>query len=87
MLCNYNGAVLMNAGRGAVVDEAILPSALDNGWLRAIALDVFETEPLPPHSPLWDDSRVMISPHTALTGCRRFRSVTAIAATAESALT
>ncbi len=63
VLCNCNGAVLMNAGRGAVVDEAILPSALDNGWLRAIALDVFETEPLPPHSPLWDDPRVMISPH------------------------
>lgn len=63
VLSNCNGAVLMNAGRGAVVDEALLPSALDNGWLRAIALDVFETEPLPATSPLWDDPRVMISPH------------------------
>jgi phosphoglycerate dehydrogenase-like enzyme len=57
------GAVLMNAGRGAVVDEALLPEALDKGWLRGVALDVFEIEPLPAESPLWTDSRVMISPH------------------------
>jgi phosphoglycerate dehydrogenase-like enzyme len=57
------GAVLMNAGRGAVVDEALLPEALDKGWLRGVALDVFQTEPLPTESPLWTDSRVMISPH------------------------
>lgn len=57
------GAVLMNAGRGPVIDEAILPEALGKGWLRGAALDVFETEPLPAESPLWTDSRVMISPH------------------------
>ena len=57
------GAVLMNSGRGAVVDEALLPEALDNGWLRGAALDVFDIEPLPPESPLWNDPRVMISPH------------------------
>jgi phosphoglycerate dehydrogenase-like enzyme len=57
------GCVLMNAGRGAVVDEALLPEALDKGWLRGVALDVFETEPLPAKSPLWTDPRVMISPH------------------------
>ncbi len=57
------GALLMNAGRGAVVDEALLPEALDRGWLAGAALDVFATEPLPPDSPLWDDRRVMISPH------------------------
>lgn len=56
-------AVLMNAGRGAVVDEGMLREALDKGWLRGVALDVFETEPLPAESPLWADSRVMISPH------------------------
>jgi phosphoglycerate dehydrogenase-like enzyme len=56
-------AVLMNAGRGAVVDEALLPEALDKGWLRGVALDVFETEPLPAESPLWTDLRVMVSPH------------------------
>jgi len=57
------GAVLMNAGRGAVVDEKLIPEALDKGWLSGAILDVFETEPLPTDSPLWDDRRVMISPH------------------------
>ena len=57
------GAVLMNAGRGAVVDEATIPEALEKGWLSGVILDVFETEPLPKDSPLWDDRRVMISPH------------------------
>jgi phosphoglycerate dehydrogenase-like enzyme len=57
------GAVLLNAGRGAVVDEAALPDALDSGWLRAAALDVFTTEPLPSSSPLWGHPRVLVSPH------------------------
>ena len=57
------GAVLINAGRGAVVDEAMIPEALDNGWLAGAILDVFTVEPLPASSPLWDDPRVMISPH------------------------
>ena len=56
-------AVLLNAGRGAVLDEASLPDALDNGWIAGAALDVFEVEPLPTASPLWSDRRVMISPH------------------------
>ena len=59
------GAVLMNAGRGPVVDESALPEALDKGWLRGAALDVFEVEPLPATSSLWGDERVMISPHIA----------------------
>ena len=53
----------MNAGRGAVVDESLIPEALDKGWLRGAALDVFDVEPLPQESPLWDDPRVVISPH------------------------
>ena len=57
------GAVLINAGRGAVVDQDLIPEALDNGWLSGAALDVFEVEPLPVESPLWTDSRIMISPH------------------------
>ncbi len=57
------GAVLLNAGRGAVVEEGAIVEALDNGWLRGAALDVFETEPLPVESPLWQDARVMVSPH------------------------
>jgi phosphoglycerate dehydrogenase-like enzyme len=57
------GAVLINAGRGVVVEESAIPEALDRGWLRGAALDVFEVEPLPAASPLWNDPRVMISPH------------------------
>jgi phosphoglycerate dehydrogenase-like enzyme len=54
---------LINAGRGAVVDEQAIPAALDEGWLAGAALDVFAVEPLPPDSPLWADPRVMVSPH------------------------
>ena len=50
-------------GRASVVEETALPEALDKGWLRAAALDVFATEPLPADSPLWSDPRVMVSPH------------------------
>lgn len=63
VLSACRGAVLINAGRGAVVDEAVIPEALDNGWLAGAALDVFTVEPLPADSPLWGDRRVMISPH------------------------
>ena len=63
VLSRCRGAVLLNAGRGSVVEETALPEALDNGWLRAAALDVFATEPLPADSPLWSDPRVMVSPH------------------------
>ncbi|MEP6832087.1 MAG: D-2-hydroxyacid dehydrogenase [Gemmatimonas sp.] len=65
ILSNCKGAVLMNGGRGPVVAESALPEALDRGWLRGAALDVFEVEPLPTSSPLWEDDRVMISPHIA----------------------
>jgi phosphoglycerate dehydrogenase-like enzyme len=57
------GACLINVGRGPLVEEAVLPEALDRGWLSAAALDVFEREPLPPESPLWTRDEVMISPH------------------------
>src|SRR5688572_10533907 len=63
VLSACRGAVLINAGRGAVADEALIPEALDNGWLSGAALDVFTVEPLPADSPLWDHPRVMISPH------------------------
>jgi D-2-hydroxyacid dehydrogenase (NADP+) len=63
VLAMCKGAVLMNAGRGKLVDERVIPVALNNGWLSGAALDVFEVEPLPASSPLWDDRRVMVSPH------------------------
>lgn len=63
LLSHCKGAVLLNAGRGSVVDEGAIPEALAKGWLRGAALDVFESEPLPHDSPLWRDWRVMVSPH------------------------
>jgi phosphoglycerate dehydrogenase-like enzyme len=65
LLMRCKGAVLINAGRGRIVREAALPEALEQGWLRGAALDVFEVEPLPASSVLWDDPRVMISPHNS----------------------
>jgi phosphoglycerate dehydrogenase-like enzyme len=59
------GAIFVNVGRGAVVDEDALVAALQSGRLRGAALDVFATEPLPPESPLWGLPNVLISPHTA----------------------
>jgi glyoxylate/hydroxypyruvate reductase A len=57
------GVYLINIGRGGLVQEDALPEALEAGWLRGAALDVFETEPLPASSPLWSRTDVMISPH------------------------
>jgi phosphoglycerate dehydrogenase-like enzyme len=58
-------AILVNAGRGGVIDEPALITALREQRLRGAALEVFATEPLPTHSPLWDLPNVLISPHTA----------------------
>lgn len=59
------GAGFVNAGRGATVDETALVAALDAGQLSGAVLDVFETEPLPQGSPLWNRADVLISPHVA----------------------
>jgi phosphoglycerate dehydrogenase-like enzyme len=58
-------AVLINAARGAVIDEAALISALAAQQIAGAALDVFEEEPLPTTSPLWNLDNVIISPHVA----------------------
>jgi phosphoglycerate dehydrogenase-like enzyme len=58
-------AVLVNVGRGPVVDEGALAEALETGRIRGAALDVFETEPLPAESPLWRLPNVILSPHCA----------------------
>ncbi|MBI5671586.1 MAG: D-2-hydroxyacid dehydrogenase [Chloroflexi bacterium] len=58
-------AVLINVARGSVVDEKALISALAAGRIGGAALDVFEEEPLPATSPLWNMDNVIISPHVA----------------------
>lgn len=58
-------AVIVNLGRGGVVDEAALADALAQGRLRGAALDVFEQEPLPAESPFWALENALITPHTA----------------------
>jgi phosphoglycerate dehydrogenase-like enzyme len=58
-------AVLVNVGRGPVVDEAALVDALASRRIRGAALDVFETEPLPAGHPLWRLPNVLLSPHCA----------------------
>jgi phosphoglycerate dehydrogenase-like enzyme len=58
------GAYFANVGRGSVVDEGALVEALQSGHLSGAALDVFEVEPLPEESPLWDLDNVIVSAHT-----------------------
>jgi phosphoglycerate dehydrogenase-like enzyme len=59
------GAVFVNVGRGATVDEAALVEALVEGRLRAAALDVMAEEPPGAGSPLWNTPNLLITPHAA----------------------
>jgi len=58
-------AVVMNVGRGPVIDEVALAEALSTRRIHGAAIDVFEVEPLPPESPLWGLDNILISAHTA----------------------
>jgi phosphoglycerate dehydrogenase-like enzyme len=59
------GAVLINVGRGPVVDQGALKRALDAKKIRGAGLDVFEQEPIPHDDSLWGYENVLISPHCA----------------------
>jgi phosphoglycerate dehydrogenase-like enzyme len=60
-------AIVVNIGRGPVIDEVALIEALTDGRLAGACLDVFEHEPLPADSPLWELDNVLVSPHSAST--------------------
>jgi phosphoglycerate dehydrogenase-like enzyme len=60
-----SSAVLMNVGRGRLINEADLVAALREGRIGGAVLDVFENEPLAQESPLWQLPNVFITPHTA----------------------
>jgi phosphoglycerate dehydrogenase-like enzyme len=58
-------AVIINLGRGPVIDETAMVAALREGRIKGAALDVFDQEPLPAAHPLWSLENVLLSPHTA----------------------
>lgn len=59
------GARVMNVGRGQLIDEEALIASLQSGHLGGAYLDVFNEEPLPTESPLWDIPNVIITPHAS----------------------
>lgn len=65
LACLPRHARLLNLGRGALIDEAALIAALQDGRIAGAALDVFAAEPLPLDSPLWSMREVILTPHVS----------------------
>ena len=74
------GARLINVGRGSLLDEKALISALETGALGGAAIDVAETEPLPADSPLWKAPSLFITPHTSALSDRLWKRQAALLA-------
>jgi len=70
------GAVVINIGRGHLVDEEALADALVSGHLGGAGLDVFVEEPLPEDSPFWEMPNVLVSPHSGSTSDQENRRIT-----------
>ena len=68
-------AYLINVARGPVVDQDALVAALQEGEIAGAALDVFEEEPLPEDSPLWDFEDVLVTPHAAASEVDYYRHI------------
>lgn len=73
------GSYLINVARGQVVDEAAMVEALRSGQLAGAGLDVTYVEPLPPESPLWELSNVLITPHVGAQAASRVDDSTRLA--------
>ncbi|MGB7241803.1 MAG: glyoxylate/hydroxypyruvate reductase A [Sulfitobacter sp.] len=59
------GSVIINPGRGPLIDDAALLSALDTGHIGHATLDVFRVEPLPEDHPFWSHPKITVTPHVA----------------------
>jgi phosphoglycerate dehydrogenase-like enzyme len=60
-----NSACFINLGRGSTVNQSDLIDALQMKMIRALVSDVYEKEPLPDDSPLWEMENVILTPHIA----------------------
>ena len=62
------GAVLVNIARGPIVDAEAMLASLQSGRLSGAVVDVFDSEPLPADSPLWDAPNLILTPHSSFIG-------------------
>ncbi|HEX6533408.1 MAG TPA: D-2-hydroxyacid dehydrogenase [Gemmatimonadaceae bacterium] len=67
-----HGAIVVNVARGSLLDEAALAERIAGGAIRGAVLDVFEREPLPAESPLWELPSVLLTPHVSAVSPHRF---------------